>query len=80
MNIETRIEADADWYRILFIRRSRTAFLRARVGDRVGVRAKNVKSVLKALAVQPLQRDEIARQLVHSNVSGAVKRTVNSRP
>ena len=35
-----------------------------------------MKSVLKALAAQPLQRAEIARALGHSKVSGAVNRAV----
>jgi ATP-dependent DNA helicase RecG len=84
-----RIEADADWYRIIFSRAEAEKPIAAeQVGTKSGpesglesrpesrLESKTAQSVLKALETQPLQRAEIAKALGHDKVSGAINRAV----
>ncbi len=77
-----RIEADADWYRIIFSRGEAKPFSLPRPESGLesrpesGLESKIAQSVLKALETQPLQRAEIAKALGHGKVSGAVNRAV----
>ena len=84
-----RIEADADWYRIIF---SRSEAEKPTAAEQVGTKSgqesgqesrqesrlesKIAQSILKALETQPLQRGEIAKTLGHGKVSGAINRAV----
>ena len=81
----SRIEADADWYRIIF---SRSEAEKPTAVDQVGTKSgqesrqesglesKIAQSILKALETQPLQRGEIAKAIGHGKVSGAINRAV----
>lgn len=79
-----RIEADADWYRIIFSRVEAEKSTVERVGTKSrqesglesGLESKTAQSILKALETQPLQRAEIAKVLGHGKVSGAINRAV----
>lgn len=79
------IEADADWYRIIFRRSeaekpSATEQVgiksRQESGQESGLESKTAQSIMKALEIQPLQRMEIAKALGHGKVSGAINRAV----
>lgn len=76
----SRIEADADWYRIIFSRIEAEKSTVERVGTKSrqesGLESKTAQSILKALGTQPLQRAEIAKLLDHGKVSGAINRAV----
>ncbi|MFN2355236.1 MAG: ATP-binding protein [Desulfopila sp.] len=83
-----RIEADADWYRIIFSRIEAEKSTDERVGTKSrqesrqesgqesGLESKTAQSILKALETQPLQRAEIAKLIGHGKVSGAINRAV----
>ncbi|MBU0485161.1 MAG: putative DNA binding domain-containing protein [Proteobacteria bacterium] len=84
-----RIEADVDWYRIIFSRtEAENLTTTEQVGTKLrpesgqesrpesGLESKTAHSILKALETQPLQRAEIAKALGHGKVSGAINRAV----
>lgn len=75
---QPQIEADADWYRIIFRRAGAgpQSDLGPESGLESGLESKTAKSLLEVLEPQPLQRAEIARALGHGKVSGAVNRAV----
>ncbi|HCC54114.1 MAG TPA: hypothetical protein DEQ20_04195 [Desulfobulbaceae bacterium] len=77
-----RIEADEDWYRIIFLRPETESQPESGLesgiesGIESGLESETSKSVIKALTGHPLQRAEIAKALGHDQVSGAVNRAV----